>query len=102
MLRAKIEAAHAESTRVGGPSAPGIFFYGFDASCLVYFSGRTHWRCTGLGCWDYVADRLYVVRRGGGVEATLGVAKQVDLRAPGRGLLVTSLERCDRFRGGVA
>ena len=66
MLRAKIGPRRVDARRR-------------PESRLVYFSGRTHWRCTGLGCWDYVADRLYVVRRGGGVEATLGVAKQVDL-----------------------
>jgi len=87
-LRAKIEAAHAEAQRVGRATegSPGIFFYGFDADRLVYFSGRTHWRCSGLGCWDYVADALYVVRRGGGVEATLGVKVQIDLYERGDGV----------------
>jgi len=87
-LRAKIEAAHAEAQRVGRATegSPGIFFYGFDADRLVYFSGRTHWRCSGLGCWDYVADALYVVRRGGGVEATLGVKEQIDLYERGDGV----------------
>ena len=87
-LRAKLEAAHAEAQRVGRATegSPGIFFYGFDADRLVYFSGRTHWRCSGLGCWDYVADALYVVRRGGGVEATLGVKEQIDLYERGDGV----------------
>ena len=90
--RAKIEAAHAEASRVGQATegSPGIFFYGFDADRLVYFSGRTHWRCSGLGCWDYVADVLYVVHRGGGVEATLGVKEQLEL-----------YERADGVKGGM-
>lgn len=85
-LQSKVKAANEEAERVGPSTegSPGIFFYGFDEHRLVYFAGHTHWRCNGLGCWDYVADELYVIGRSGGVEKTLGVQGQIDLYERGQ------------------
>ena len=81
-LLAKQHEVAAAVEAMGGPAtegAAGLFFYGFDSDRLVYHHGHTHWRCKGLGCWDYVADIMYVVRRESDAAAKLGVDRQIDL-----------------------
>lgn len=84
-LLAKESEVKAEVERAGAATegSPGLYFYGFDSSRIVYFFGRTHWRCKGLGCWDYVAETLYVVPRGHGAEAKLHVDKEIALYEQG-------------------
>jgi len=54
------------------------FFHGFDKTTLYFFVGRFHLRCDGLGCQDYVVEKIYEVPRGDaehalGVEGTLAM-----------------------------
>jgi hypothetical protein len=49
------------------------FFHGFDKATLYFFVGRYHVRCGGLGCQDYVVERIYEVPRGE-AERALDVA----------------------------
>jgi hypothetical protein len=84
-LAAKKKEVQAEAIALGvsAERSPGIFFYAFDKTRIVYFYGRTHWRCRGLGCWDYVAEKLYVVPRDGSAESKLGVKSTIDLYETG-------------------
>lgn len=89
-LLAKKKEVQAEAIAMGASAerSPGLFFYAFDRTRVVYFYGRTHWRCSGLGCWDYVAEKQYVVLRDGHAESKLGVGGTIDLyesAAPVRG-----------------
>jgi len=81
-LLAKQKEVAAAVEAMGGAAtegAAGLFFYGFDSDRLVYHYGHTHWRCKGLGCWDYVAAMMYVVRRQGDAAVKLGVDRKIDL-----------------------
>ncbi len=81
-LLAKQKEVAASNEAIGGPAiegAAGLFFYAFDSDRLVYHYGHTHWRCKGLGCWDYVADVMYVVRRRGDAAVKLGVDREIAL-----------------------
>ena len=54
------------------------FFHGFDKTTLYFFVGRYHVRCGGLGCQDYVVEKIYEVARGASehaleVEGTLAM-----------------------------
>jgi hypothetical protein len=52
------------------------FFHGFDKTTLYFFVGRYHVRCDGLGCLDYVAEKIYEVPRGAS-EHALDVEKEI-------------------------
>lgn len=80
-LLEKQKQVRAEARELGTSAerSPGLFFYAFDKTRLVYFYGRTHWRCKGLGCWDYVAEKRFVVLRDGDAEAKLGVERTTAL-----------------------
>ena len=60
------------------------FFHGFDKTTLYFFVGRYHVRCAGLGCQDYVVEKIYEVPRGEAehaldVEGTLAMYERGSL-----------------------
>ncbi len=60
------------------------FFHGFDQTTLYFFVGRYHIRCGGLGCQDYVVEKIYEVPRGE-AERALVVAGTIAMYERERG-----------------
>jgi hypothetical protein len=52
------------------------FFHGFDKTTVYFFVGRYHVRCGGLGCQDYIVEKIYEVPRGE-AERALDVEKEI-------------------------
>jgi hypothetical protein len=53
------------------------FFHGFDEVTLYFFVGRFHARCDGLGCQDYIIEKIYEVPRDSWAEHALGVDEEI-------------------------